>query len=358
MASYSCLADRGLTGGAPSPTAQLLSLPGTTSSKRSDPSQAFTKRNSTAYVTHKTATGDSFLFIDDGDISRILAFATTDNLTNLATADRIFCDGTFYTCPSLFHQIYSIHIEIDGSMFPVIYALLPGKSQTIYTRFFTLLKTAMADLHLPMTPATVFVDFETAVHNAIRTVFPGTEIKGCFFHFTQCIWRKAQTTGLQLPYRDNDDTRRLVRRAAVLPLVPRQKIEDVWFNALEDIEDADLPADVTPFTDYVVDQWIDGDRTIWNHYETEGPSTTNHLEAWHGKLKRMVQHARSNIYAIIQIFKDIQTANDITRLQRQAAGTQRPRSRKYQNIEIREQHNRHHDLRRRCIRVTASWIVL
>ena len=37
---------------------------------------------------------------------------------------------------------------------------------------------------------------------------------------TQCIWRKTQMTGLQLPYRDNEDIRKLVRRAVALPLVP------------------------------------------------------------------------------------------------------------------------------------------
>jgi hypothetical protein len=61
-----------------------------------------------------------------------------------------------------------------------------------------------------------------------------------FFHYTQAIWRKAQLTGLQIPYRDNDDVKTLVRRAALLPLIPLNKIEDVWFAALEDRDEADL----------------------------------------------------------------------------------------------------------------------
>ena len=82
---------------------------------------------------------------------------------------------------------------IDGTMTPVVYALLPGKSQLVYTRFSTLLKEHMSRLNLPFT----LTDFEVAVHNAIRQVIPGIIIKGCFFHFTQCVWKKAQTTGLQ-----------------------------------------------------------------------------------------------------------------------------------------------------------------
>ena len=48
---------------------------------------------------------------------------------------------------------------------------------------------------------------------------------------------KKNHTGLQVTYRNNDDIPQLVRRAAVLPLVPMYLIEDLWFNALYDLED-------------------------------------------------------------------------------------------------------------------------
>lgn len=108
----------------------------------------------------ETITGQRFLLFDDGEHrNRIIAFATTENLGHLSTADTFYCDGTFYTCPSLFHQIYSIHVTIDGKMTPVIFALLPGKSQAIYTRLFTLLKEHMTGLYLPFTPTRAFVFF-------------------------------------------------------------------------------------------------------------------------------------------------------------------------------------------------------
>ena len=112
-------------------------------------------------------------------------------------------------------------------------------------------------------------------------------------------------------------------------------VEDVWFNSLQDLEDADLPVDTTPFTDYVVTQWIDGDRAVWNHFTTEGPRTTNNLEAWHGKLKKKVHHSHPNIFTIIQTFKDIEATNAIHRIQLQAGGTQRPRPQKYRRIDNR-----------------------
>jgi hypothetical protein len=47
-------------------------------------------------------------------------------------------DGTFKTVPSLFYQLFTIHVLIqqgDQIVSPTIYALLIDKSQLTYTRF-------------------------------------------------------------------------------------------------------------------------------------------------------------------------------------------------------------------------------
>ena len=146
---------------------------------------------------------------------------------------------------------------------------------------------------------------------------------------------KTQHNGLHVTYRNNEDIRQLARRAAVvLPLVPMDLIEDVWFNALNDIEDSDTPANTTTFTDYVTTQWIDGDSQEWNHFNTDGPRTTNHIKGWHNKLKKKVSHAHPNIYTLICIFKDIQAANEVTRIQRKAGGTIRPKPKDTETLTV------------------------
>jgi hypothetical protein len=52
-------------------------------------------------------------------------------------------------------------------------------------------------------------------------------------------------------YKENDDIHLLVRKAAVLPLLPLNTIEDYWFNALEDIDDANTNIATLGYTDYV-----------------------------------------------------------------------------------------------------------
>ena len=164
-----------------------------------------------------------------------------------------------------------------------------------------------------------------------RTIY----VKACFFHYTQCIWRKVQSSGLANDYRTNEDIHRLVRRAAVLPLVPVNSVEDVWFEALTDIATLELPAAVELFTDYVTENWIESDKQIWNHFNTHGPRTTNNVEGWHSMLKKAVQHSHPNIFSILRTIQEVESFSCIKVVQYATGGKRPTKRRKYKNIDTR-----------------------
>lgn len=283
----------------------------------------------------QTTAGGEFLQINIDENNKMLVFATRTGLQHLCAANTIYADGTFYTCPSLFHQLFTLHGFIDGEMYPLVFAFLPGKSTDVYVTFFSQLKQKCEEYGFELQPETVFLDHEVASRNGAQRVFPDTNVKACFFHYTQCVWRKVQALGLSTAYKENDTIHRLVRRASVLPLVPIAEVEDIWFQALVAIGEEDLPASVTAFTDYVTEQWVEGDKPLWNHYTTVGPRTTNHCEGWHSKLKKAVRHAHPNIFGIISILQRIEAACYIRVLQYQAGGVRPVKKRKYRQLEQR-----------------------
>jgi hypothetical protein len=75
--------------------------------------------------------------------------------------------GTYHPIYFPSSSIYDQHnnAKIDDQMYPLLFALLPGTIQAVYTQLLTKLKTYMADIQL-------FMNFETAAHNATRTMFP------------------------------------------------------------------------------------------------------------------------------------------------------------------------------------------
>lgn len=105
--------------------------------------------------------------------------------------------------PPLFYQLFQVLAERGTYVFPIFYALLPNKSQQTYTRLFQLI----FDLRPDMLPDAISVDFELAIWNAARTVWPGISISGCLFHLHQAFVRKISAEGLFLVALTNQDFR-------------------------------------------------------------------------------------------------------------------------------------------------------
>jgi len=218
----------------------------------------------------ETTDGRNFLAVNDGDEDKLLIFCTEEDLQHLATADKIFMDGTFKSCPGLWSQFYAIHAEIENNMFPLVYALMPNRRQQTYERLFTHVKQLVLDTtgqHL--TPIAVQTDFEMPAMNALRECFDNVVIKGCFFHYAQAIWRKTQTLGLATLYMEDNVVKQWVQRAAALALLPMEAVQDTWLDAMN--ESPDLP-NAEQFNDYVVSTWVDDEAlfhfTTWNHHDT------------------------------------------------------------------------------------------
>ena len=96
---------------------------------------------------------------------------------------------------------------------PGVYAILPNKTEQTYYEMFQQLLIMKPTLN----PRSVMVDFGIVARNALLRVFPQTEIKGCFFHLSQCVYRKVQEAGLQQRYQADADFSLTVKR--YLPLL-------------------------------------------------------------------------------------------------------------------------------------------
>jgi hypothetical protein len=139
----------------------------------------------------------------------------------ITDADILYMDGTFSTCPRIFYQLFTINIIVDGKQVPALYALLPSKSRETYNKMFTSIKEQMQNLNFTLPPSVVLIDFEIALRQSVQLQFPVAYIKGCYFHFTQCLYRWIQTHGLAIDYREStSNIRTFISNCAALAFLP------------------------------------------------------------------------------------------------------------------------------------------
>ncbi|RMZ96587.1 hypothetical protein BpHYR1_017597 [Brachionus plicatilis] len=243
-----------------------------------------------------------FYYYDSGslDKNRIIIFTTEDNLRLLSQYKDWYADGTFDISPTLFKQVYSIHIIINETALPMLYALLPNKKQTTYKKLFRVVLGLGVSV-----PNSMNVDFEMAAINAIKLIFK-CKVNACYFHLCQSIWRKIQKTGLVKNWFD-DKFRLSFRRLQALVFIP---ISDVHL-ALDYIKQNSSNSFST-ILDYFEKNYIGRaggkprfEMELWNLFErvkNNIPRTNNDVESWHSRLK---YDARQNLTVakVVELFR-------------------------------------------------------
>jgi hypothetical protein len=154
----------------------------------------------------------------------------------LSASQHWFADGTFRTVPLLFHQLYTLHGLKENTSVPLLFALLPDKSQETYITLLQQIKV----LEPSVNPLTITLDFEKSMIGACSEVFPTTTQTGCFFHFMQCIFRSIQRNGLKQLYETDIDFAFNIRLLPAIAFVPLDSVVD----AFEIVLDSNIISDV------------------------------------------------------------------------------------------------------------------
>lgn len=123
---------------------------------------------------------------------------------------------------------------------------------------FILIRRHAASRQLIFSDGRFQLDFEPATLKAIEEVFPQAEVKGCNFHFVQCLWRKVQGLGLQRAY-NQPGIKKTVRSIAALAFVPENHIAAAW-RAIEDESSRtgnEDSVELEVFKQYFVANWLE-----------------------------------------------------------------------------------------------------
>lgn len=261
------------------------------------------------------ALGEKFLVIEDGDMEKILVFSTTLSKKIMRKLKKgYYADGTFKSAPHPFYQLFTLHVDINSdknatNIIPVLYALLPNKTQSTYTRLFTLIRDA---LHVNILEFKS--DYEVAIMNAVKDVYPNAKISGCYFHYQKAIKKKAK----EMKVTRTSEQRKLIRMTSILPLLPARYISDGWDIISNQI---DVVNTMAGFKTYYQNQWYPRMSPGLLSCAGQRHRTTNSLEGWHHRINVLIPKRPSLYYFIHKIRKeakhfDIKIKNSLFESQR------------------------------------------
>ena len=258
----------------------------------------------------QSTNGENMIYVNDPN-SGIIMFTTKTNLEYICQSEvDIFCDGTFKYCPSFYYQLYTFLGFKNGQYIPCVFFLLPAKSTPVYTKMFQFLIDTCKDCGLQFEITTLHIDFEEAVLDAARSLWPSVIIKGCHFHLSQAWWRKLQNLGLSNEYKNQDSVvGKWLKVFFGLSFLAADEVEDAIafdiFSTMPEDEKA------VAFADYVLKNYAMQDSRfppqIWTEFNLNVKRTNNGCEAFHRQFSDMFYHPHPNIFDFMDKIRLIQT---------------------------------------------------
>ena len=210
-------------------------------------------------------------------------------------------DGTFECVPSFFTQMYTIHTFHGASSFPVAFALMEEKTTQAYEILFRVLNDSGFVIK------TFMSDFEKGSRNAVRNIYPGVNVKGCWFHYTQSIMRRVKKVGLQREYASVPFVNTTVRRLFALSFVKPAEVPDA-VGAIEAEMSAfggdGVGTKLNELMTYFRRTWLHKyPPDEWNQCADIAFRSNNWSESFHAAFSRRFARGHPNIRVMVEALK-------------------------------------------------------
>ncbi|KAL4152805.1 hypothetical protein QTP88_000638 [Uroleucon formosanum] len=294
---------------------------------------------------YTTNDNEQFIFVNNS-VSSIIGFSTERNLNVLCDVTDIYMDGTFNVCPKFFTQLFTIHGLKDDVYIPLVFFLLPDKQKITYELAFKYLVDHCSLHGMTLAPVQVFIDFEIAIHMAVESVWPTSQIRGCRFHLAQSWWRKIQNLGLSAIYKDTsseNETGNFLKLFFCLPFLRPIEVIDCFTDELMAIRPTGDNR-IEEFMDYVFDNYISLEASfppsIWAQFSTTSNRTTNSCESFHSKLNSCFYSGHPNIFVFINELNEIEVQSE-TYIKCRSNGTKKSKKQQEKQIFLREEMSRY-----------------
>ena len=119
---------------------------------------------------------------------------------------------------------------------------------------------------------------------ALRNAFPGAQLKGCVFHWTQAVMRKVTELGMKTNYEKRQGDHAFIRKLLALPFLPGEHIRRAFGRLNEKVGGGSAP--MASLFQYVEDQWMSSSlwscqewsvyrQTVRSNNDVEGKYDTN-----------------------------------------------------------------------------------
>ena len=219
----------------------------------------------------------------------------------------VFLDGTFYTAPNAAYQIVTVRIHdiLTDNFYTVAYGILKDKTTGSYIEFLDNVKNYVyinrenkRNLEYN-NPINIHSDFELSIINAIKQVYPSSEIKLCLWHFFRNIEINRNKIYGSID-NQTQESKNILKRIKTICFMDPNYIEDIFEYIEEDAKDDIKDQN---FVKYFKTTYIEKyNIKYWNYFKIFDHRTNNACESYNHILNSKF-NSKPSIWKFISVIR-------------------------------------------------------
>uniref|UniRef100_A0A915D8X5 MULE transposase domain-containing protein n=1 Tax=Ditylenchus dipsaci TaxID=166011 RepID=A0A915D8X5_9BILA len=144
----------------------------------------------------------SFRDVDSGAVAgqkRMIIMSSLFMMDKFPTNSSIAADGTFFSRPAVWRQIYAWHLRIKNTFVPAVVVFMGERTERANTEMLGAISEIIRQsFGREWTVEQVMTEFELAIRLAVRRQF-GTGVihLSCYFYYSYCLRKKLKKLKLK-----------------------------------------------------------------------------------------------------------------------------------------------------------------
>ena len=177
-------------------------------------------------------------------------------------------------CTTYSKKFETIFDELNNRTCICCFILIMDEKEETFLEIFKVLR----EEPYHMNPLYMMSDFSLGQIKAVKKIYPNALYNGCFFHWSQCIWKKIQYYGLggKGTYKTNMT---ILFNLQLLCFIPRNKVNNLFKKIRKKL---DINDNTNKLFNYFNKYWL-GKRypiKLWNYYDRLHNASNNSLSKY------------------------------------------------------------------------------
>eukprot|EP00833_Pecoramyces_ruminatium_P014750 jgi/Orpsp1_1/1188782/evm.model.d7180000067137.1 len=190
----------------------------------------------------------------------------------------VFADGTFRIAPKFSYQVFITRTYVSkyNKYYTTSFSILNNKEQSTYEVLFNVLKNNASKIckNYVFPPKNFHCDFEIAISNAARKVFPNINIKYCVWHYKRSL-EAQKNKSCSDEVENNDNIYTYYKNISNLPFINPKYVFDIYIKIKRECQKKEYK-NFLEFLNYFYDTYLMRyDVNSWNYYENIEHITNN-----------------------------------------------------------------------------------